>query len=139
MTYHGQSLCVTGGLFPIPGLTIVVCIILIWLFRLNPVVTQIFNLLVTPLELVMVVPFVKAGEKLFLAREAMSLSPQAFVSQLLEEGVWSSLEQFGARLGMACVAWLLFCTIASPILKLLCLPAVRLASRIYQRRMQPDP
>ena len=77
------SVGVTGGLFPIPGLTIVVCIILIWLFRLNPVVTQIFNLLVTPLELVMVVPFVKAGEKLFLAREAMSCCPRAAVRRLL--------------------------------------------------------
>ena len=106
---------VTGGVFPIPGTTTFVCLAFIWLFSLNLAATQLANLLCTPLELVLVMPFVRAGEWLFGSR------PIAATELLdgLQRDFFGSLSAFGGSLLRAIVAWALFTAVASPLLYVL--------------------
>lgn len=48
---------VSGGIFPIPGLTTVPVMAAIFLFRLNPVAAMLTNYLCTPLNLATVPVF----------------------------------------------------------------------------------
>lgn len=43
------ALGVVGGVFPVPGLTTLPCVLFTVLFSLNPVAPQVVNILVTPL------------------------------------------------------------------------------------------
>ncbi|MBN1819231.1 MAG: DUF2062 domain-containing protein [Prolixibacteraceae bacterium] len=52
------------GIFPIFGLTTTLCLLTILLFRLNPVLILAMNWLVTPLQLVLIYPFLKSGRML---------------------------------------------------------------------------
>jgi uncharacterized protein (DUF2062 family) len=55
------SFGVTLGLFPFIGLTSILCFIFAFIFRLNIIVIQLVNWLVSPLQLVMLVPFYQLG------------------------------------------------------------------------------
>jgi uncharacterized protein (DUF2062 family) len=55
------SFGITLGLFPFIGLTSILCFIFAFVFRLNMVVIQLVNWVVSPLQLVMLVPFYKMG------------------------------------------------------------------------------
>jgi hypothetical protein len=48
---------VSGGIFPIPGVTTVPVMAAIFLFRLNPVAAMLTNYLVTPLNIASVPVF----------------------------------------------------------------------------------
>ncbi len=56
------SFGITLGLFPFIGLTSILCFIFAFVFRLNMVVIQLVNWVVSPLQLVMLVPFYQMGE-----------------------------------------------------------------------------
>ncbi len=51
-----------GGIFPVPGVTSGVCVVLILIFKTNPVITQVLNLLATPLCFALVTTFINFGE-----------------------------------------------------------------------------
>ncbi|MFZ4799962.1 MAG: DUF2062 domain-containing protein [Bacteroidia bacterium] len=55
------SFGITLGLFPFIGLTSILCFIFAFIFRLNWVVIQLVNWVVSPLQLVMLVPFYQLG------------------------------------------------------------------------------
>jgi uncharacterized protein (DUF2062 family) len=56
------SFGITLGLFPVIGLTSILCLIFGFIFRLNLVVIQLVNWLVSPLQILMLVPFYQLGE-----------------------------------------------------------------------------
>jgi len=56
------SFGITLGLFPVIGLTSILCFIFGFIFRLNLVVIQLVNWLVSPLQILMLVPFYQLGE-----------------------------------------------------------------------------
>ena len=43
-----------SGIFPIPGTTSAMCVVVTWLLALNPVAIQIVNLSTTPLQLLLI-------------------------------------------------------------------------------------
>ncbi len=53
------------GIVPMVGVTTVICTILALWLDLNLVAIQIVNYIAAPLQLVLYIPFIKAGEKLF--------------------------------------------------------------------------
>ena len=53
------------GLFPVPGTTTALCAAIALLFHLNPVAIQLANWLVYPLQLLLIIPFWRAGDQLF--------------------------------------------------------------------------
>lgn len=53
------------GIFPIVGITSLLCIAAAFIFRLNQAMTQIFNWLVYPFQIILVIPFFEFGSYLF--------------------------------------------------------------------------
>jgi uncharacterized protein (DUF2062 family) len=69
------------GLFPIVGVTTLLCLAAGFAFRLNHVALQMANHLAYPLQLSLIPAFVRLGEGLVGARH-VPLDPRALVSQL---------------------------------------------------------
>ncbi|MFC1479777.1 DUF2062 domain-containing protein, partial [Planctomycetota bacterium] len=53
------------GIFPVVGTTTLLCIMAAILLKLNPITIQIFNWLVYPLQILLLIPFFKLGDYLF--------------------------------------------------------------------------
>jgi uncharacterized protein (DUF2062 family) len=53
------------GIFPVLGSTTVLCVVAAWTFQLNLPAIQVVNYLIYPLQLFLLVPFLRMGEKLF--------------------------------------------------------------------------
>lgn len=53
------------GIFPVLGSTTVLCAVAALIFRLNLPAIQLVNYLIYPLQLFLLVPFIRMGEKLF--------------------------------------------------------------------------
>src|SRR5580692_11056346 len=65
------------GINPIIGTTTVLCLAAAFSFRLNVVASQIANHAMFPLELALVIPFIRLGSLVFRTA-AMPLSPRVF-------------------------------------------------------------
>lgn len=104
---------ITGGVFPVPGATTLICIALTWYFRLNFAATQLANLLCTPLWFVLVLPFIRIGEFLFGVEEPVSAS-ELFAA--IRHDLFGSLQSFAGSLLHATVAWIIFTLAATPAL-----------------------
>jgi hypothetical protein len=110
---HVCATGITGGVFPIPGTTTLVCLAFIWAFNLNIGATQLANLLCTPLELVLVIPFVRMGEVVF------GVNPPIDAAALLDglkSNFFDTLGVFAGSILRAIVAWALFTAVVAPIL-----------------------
>jgi len=55
------------GIFPVLGSTTVLCAVVALIFQLNLPAIQLLNYLIYPLQLFLLVPFIRMGEKLFRA------------------------------------------------------------------------
>ena len=53
------------GIFPVFGLTTLLCFAAAFLFRLNIPIIQLVNYVIAPLQLILIVPFIKLGSYLF--------------------------------------------------------------------------
>jgi len=94
---------ITGGLFPIPGITTLVCLVFIYLFSLNPIATQTINLLLTPLNLLLVFPLIKLGD--FLLRSNTLTLSSTEMSRKLQEDLLGFITTFWRALIHGVFAW----------------------------------
>jgi uncharacterized protein (DUF2062 family) len=93
------------GLFPILGATTALCGAAGVAWRLNQPIIQLVNYLLTPLHLVLLIPFYRAGEYL-LGRDPIPLS----ISLLFERfsmGFWKFLADFGMIAVGGILVWLI--------------------------------
>eukprot|EP01090_Pellita_catalonica_P022804 TRINITY_DN8995_c0_g1_i1.p1 TRINITY_DN8995_c0_g1~~TRINITY_DN8995_c0_g1_i1.p1 ORF type:complete len:194 (-),score=15.72 TRINITY_DN8995_c0_g1_i1:26-577(-) len=109
---------ITGGLFPIPGTTTLICLVWIYFFKLNPLACQLANLAMTPVELMMIVPFIRIGEAITFVTEPLPLSPSEVIDTL-RQNLFGSVGILGASLLRAILAWLLFTVVATFVLYLI--------------------
>ena len=109
----------TGGVFPVPAVTTVACIVLAYLFSLNFPAVQITNLLMTPVNLATFIPFIRVGEWLCRA-EAVELSLALFQVDPL-----SAIRLFWLSLVRGVLAWLVFLPLATAALYVLLKPVIR--------------
>jgi len=99
------ALGVVVGLFPIFGTTTILCFAVAILFRLNIPVIQLVNYLVAPLQLLLIIPFIKLGTILFdlnplpydseqlaalFKNDFLLLLKEAGLALLLGIGVWAT-------------------------------------------------
>ncbi|HEX7964504.1 MAG TPA: DUF2062 domain-containing protein [Gammaproteobacteria bacterium] len=101
------------GMAPVLGTTIISCTVAALALRLNLALIQIVNNLVYPLQLLLLIPFVQAGQWLF-REPPMPLS----VSQILDmvkADFWGSLAALAGYTLHGAVAWLLFSAVAGPV------------------------
>ena len=94
------------GIAPVLGTTIVSCTVAALALRLNLALIQIVNNLVYPLQLLLLIPFVQAGQWLF--RDApMPLSASQIVA-MVQHDFWGSIVALAAYTFHGAVAWLVF-------------------------------
>jgi hypothetical protein len=112
------------GIAPVLGTTIVSCTVAALWLRLNLPLIQVVNNLVYPLQLLLLIPFVQAGQRLF-RQPPLPLSASQLVA-MLEQDPWGSIASLWTYTWHGAVAWLLFSAVAGPLMYfLLLLPLKR--------------
>jgi uncharacterized protein (DUF2062 family) len=94
---------IIGGLFPIPGVTTLVVMLLAAGISVNLPAATLLNVLLTPVELAMVPVFLYLGE-FVIGMDHISLAPST-IMQALKEDLWQGLAQYGGAMGYAVLGW----------------------------------
>jgi len=102
----GMSWGIILGVFPVLGATTILCGLAAVIFRLNLPAIQLVNILVYPLQLVLLIPFFHLGDLLFHV-DSLPLSAQDLIT-LLRSDLWGTVKSFWSTTLRAIVAWLLF-------------------------------
>lgn len=123
------AMTIAVGLFiaiiPVIGVTTILCLLAAWALRLNQPIIQLINWLSAPLQILLIIPFIRLGEVIFRApRMTHSLKE---LGALAKSDPIATMAMLGETLGHAVAAWL----IAGPFL----LAAVYFASRPILRRL----
>lgn len=121
------------GINPILGTTTVLCLGFTFGLRLNLVATQLANHAVFPLELLLVIPFIRSGARVFHT-QAMPLSPHLFM-QAARRQPFGLMHQIWMWAWHAFVLWAAIASVAVPLLALALTPLLaRLLSRVRRHQ-----
>ena len=131
---HGLAWSVAAGMalgvFPMLGTTTILCLGAAFAFRLNQPAMQLVNYLAYPLQLALLIPFIRWGERLF-GVQPMPLSLPAMLHSLQAEP-FGTIALFWSRIWHACVVWAL---VGLPVMVLLAFtlrPIFATASRRFK-------
>jgi uncharacterized protein (DUF2062 family) len=123
------------GINPIVGTTTILCLAAAFSFRLNLVASQIANHAMFPVELVLVVPFIRLGSRVFHTA-AMPLSPH-MVLLATRTAPLALVRQLWLWEWHAFLLWAAISVVALPLIALALTPVLeRLHSRV-QRHQYP--
>ncbi len=122
-----------AGVSPLVGSSTGLCILLAWAFKLNQVVMQVANYLAYPLQLALLIPFIRLGEWLFGAPR-LPLSIEV-LSGAIRADAWGALHTFWTSLWHAGVAWLLTAPLGSVLLAMVLTLLFRVAGRRFRGRL----
>jgi uncharacterized protein (DUF2062 family) len=98
------------AIIPIFGITTALCFLAGRLFRLNHVVMQGVNCLMYPLQLLLILPFLRIGETLASA-ERLALSPASLAVEF-SKSPWAFFEKFGKAIALSSLGWALCAPLA---------------------------
>lgn len=98
------------GCFPFIGISTSLCLLSALLFKLNHVAIQTVNYAVYPLQILLLIPFLKMGEWLFQATP-IPLNVELIIEQF-KMNFWLSLEKYAMSFVMGAVAWMIVAPIA---------------------------
>jgi hypothetical protein len=99
------------------------CVVVAFALRLNFPVIQVANWAAAPLQLVLIVPFVRLGARLFAFGSGRAVE----IGSLLHASPLAMISQVGSMAGQALLAWLL---IAIPAVALLTMMLTTLLRRV---------
>ncbi len=122
------------GVFPALGWTTVLCAIAALVLRLNLPAIQIVNYVMYPVQLALLLPFFRFGEKLFGAKH-MPLSVSQ-ISQLIHNGVWNAIRFLWTTTWHAIVVWAILAPVFVAIIYASLTPLLR---RALNRQIQTLP
>ena len=109
MSRNKMSACIALGvylsIFPVFGVTTLLCAVAAFAFRLNMPLIQLVNYAVYPLQIFLLVPFYGAGSWLFGSQLPFEIDDQLIAS--LKHDLWGSLLQIWDLTLYAISAWLL--------------------------------
>ena len=125
------ALGVALGVFPVLGTTTALCALAAFIWRLNLPAIQIVNYFVYPLQIALLIPFSRAGEKLFGAPH-LPLSV-AHINTMVHAGVWGATRFLWTTIWHAAVAW---CLIAPVFVGLAHVILVPLLERVVGRTLK---
>ncbi|WP_372680800.1 DUF2062 domain-containing protein [Desulfosarcina sp.] len=111
------------GMFPVLGATTLICAAVAMVLRLNQPAIQLFNYLVYPLQILLVIPFMSLGAFIFQG------DPPPFSIQelgaLFQQNFWGTVAAFFETILYAIVAWILVCTPLFAGIYALCVPVLK--------------
>ena len=127
------ALGITLGVTPVLGSASLLCTIAAVALRLNLPAIQLVNGLVYPLQLVLIVPFLRLGAWIFrVAPPAVSVP---YLFSLIRANVWHAIATLWTATMHALVAWLVLGCLTTGLLYLLLVPLLR---RLWLRAQTPS-
>lgn len=111
------------GINPLVGTTTLLCLAAAFAFRLNLVASQIANHAMFPVELALVIPFIRLGSLVFHTT-SMPLSPRVFL-HAARTTPWALTRQVWLWEWHALVLWAAISLIAAPPIALALTPLLR--------------
>ena len=121
------------GTFPVIGTTTALCAAIAVAFRLNPVAIQAANYAVYPLQIVLLIPFMRLGERVTGA-EHLPLTSAAIVEAFLS-GFGHAFRTLSIALAHATLGWALCAVPATLTLYVVARPVI---ARVASRRATAD-
>jgi len=118
-----MSTGIVMGLFPIVGITSLLCIVTSFFFRLNQAMTQLFNWLVYPLQIILILPFFRLGSFLFHT-EPITVTVRQVIDSYRAD-FWGTIHLLEEITLHAVVAWLIICIPIGVVLYLTFKPLLR--------------
>ena len=102
------------GITPVLGTTIISCTVAALALGLNLPLIQLANNLVYPLQLLLLIPFVQAGQRLF--REPPVPLSFTQIAAMIQKDLWGSVAALWSYTLHGLAAWLLFSAVAGPLM-----------------------
>jgi hypothetical protein len=123
------------GINPILGSTTILCLVLAFVFRLNVAASQLGNHIVYPLQLILIIPFIRVASRIFHTAP-MPLSANELLHAARERPVALS-RQLWLWEWHAFLLWAAIAIVAIPILALAITPVLRLVLSRVQAHKYP--
>jgi uncharacterized protein (DUF2062 family) len=117
------------GVFPVLGTTTLLGLVAALVSRLNLPAVQLVNILVYPLWFVLLIPFIRVGERLFGAPPLAMTGSQLLA--LAHTGLLHSIRTLWLTALRAATAWLLVGPAGIIALYLILVPIIRRMARVY--------
>lgn len=115
------------GLFPVLGISTPLLAVIALAQRLNLAAIQLVNYLIYPLQLLLIIPFVRLGEALTgAARQPLSIEAGL---GLLADGVWNAVVTLWDAIVHAALGWLVVGPLGIYLLYRLLVPMLARATR----------
>ncbi|MGD2096243.1 MAG: DUF2062 domain-containing protein [Desulfobacterales bacterium] len=136
MSLKRISLCIalgiTLGIFPVLGMTTLLCTLAALAFRLNLPAIQLVNYMMYPIQLALLVPFYSAGSWLF-NHQSLQISGDDLIA-MFQNDFWGSMSSLWNLTLFAILTWTVIFPILLVVLYLTLKPAV---SAIGTRKQRP--
>jgi uncharacterized protein (DUF2062 family) len=116
------------GCIPLLGVATAICALLALVLRLNMPAIQAANFVAMPLQVLLLIPFLRLGQWLFRG-QSMVFNPKALAIQI-EAAPWHVLAQMSRLFEHALLAWLLTAGPALLLMTLLLTPLIHRVSRL---------
>jgi uncharacterized protein (DUF2062 family) len=113
------------GVFPVLGSTTALCAAAAVLLRLNLPAIQIVNWLVYPLQIVLLLPFIRLGEAMYQAPPLPLNTTQLLA--LVRAGAWAATKQLWRSGIHAITAWTLVAPVGALLIYMILAPLLRRA------------
>jgi len=127
MTPERLALCIgfgiAFGLVPALGTTTLLCTLAAFLFRLNLPAIQLVNYFVYPLQLALLIPFIRAGEWLFGA-EPLNLSLES-IQRMMNADLWETVISLWSTTMRAVMVWLLIAPVIVALVYVVMTPLLK--------------
>jgi uncharacterized protein (DUF2062 family) len=118
---------VTLGIFPMLGVTTALCALAALSFRLNLPAIQLVNYFVYPLQIALLIPFFRLGERLFRAPHLPLSMPQIYA--MIHASMTGAVRALWTTTWHAIIVWCLTAPFAAVILYLILIPMLRRVAR----------
>lgn len=125
------------GVSPILGMTTALAFVICYFFRLNPIAMQLMNYVMYPFQVILLIPFIGAGEVLFHERHLRLTTTQ--IQQLVHNDFTFALRLLWTAIWHAVTVWALLSPLATFILYLILTPVLRHAVKTLHVRRRVDP
>jgi uncharacterized protein (DUF2062 family) len=120
------------GVTPVIGSTTLLCTLAALVLRLNLPAIQLVNGLVYPLQIALIIPFLRGGAWLFGDREVPGLTVGKIFG-LIRADIWHAIAMLWVATIHALAAWLLCAGITAALVYAVVLPALK---RVWRREVQ---
>jgi uncharacterized protein (DUF2062 family) len=128
MTPERLALCIglgiAFGLVPALGTTTLLCTLAAFLFRLNLPAIQLVNYFVYPLQLALLIPFIRAGEWLFGTEGSLNLSLES-IQRMMKADLWETVISLWSTTMRAVMVWLLIAPVIVALVYLSMTPLLK--------------